>query len=82
LQDKHTINLRIQEVREMIVKGKLLKAQLLNHNKCLQGSTDLSQSPQQMQQMHSQMYRKYHGPYAHHSTMQSESVECLLIQGN
>jgi hypothetical protein len=39
----------------------------------LQGSDD-SQLPQQMPQMHSQMYREYRDPYAYHNSMQSPSV--------
>ncbi len=40
----------------------------------LQGSTEHSQLQQQMQQMHSQMYREYWDPYAYHNSMQSLSV--------
>ena len=39
----------------------------------LQGSEN-SQLPQQMPQMHSQMYREYRDPYAYHNSMQSPSV--------
>ena len=34
----------------------------------LQGSTEHTQLPQQMQQMHSQMYREYRDPYAYHNS--------------
>jgi hypothetical protein len=79
-QNKHLINLKIQEDREMIIRGKPIKGQLLSHNKCLrkkqflQGSSEHSQSPQLMQQMNSHMYREYRDPYAYHSSMQSPYV--------